>query len=435
MPGIIVVGCQWGDEGKGKVVDLLAEKADWIVRSQGGNNAGHTIVVGGVEHRFHLVPSGILYPHTRCLIGGGTVIDPKGLLDEINTLEKEKVSVRGRLFISSYAHVVFPYHRILDQLFEKRKGEDAIGTTGRGIGPCYADRVNRIGIRICELIRPEIFKIKLEKVLSIKNQELQGVFGHPPFQFEAIYEEFCVYGAQLKGFVCEVEKEISEACQAKKNILFEGAHGTLLDGVFGTYPYVTSSNTLSSGVCGGVGIGPGSIGHVLGVVKAYTTRVGSGSLPTSLNEEEKKLFLGGVEAREVGTTTGRLRRIGWFDACLVRYAARLNGLNSIALMKLDILDSLKEIKICVGYRWKGRLFDVPLPIAEDFEEVEPVYEVMPGWQCSTQGAKVEKELPLNAVNYIRRLCELIGVPLSILSLGPQREKTIFFNDVFVTNKG
>lgn len=430
MPSLIVVGAQWGDEGKGKVIDLLAEQADFIIRAQGGNNAGHTIVADGKEYRFHLIPSGILYPHTQCYIGGGTVIDPHVLLQEIAALEKEGIAVEGRLHLSLYAHVIFPYHRLFDRLLEVQKGGAAIGTTGRGIGPCYADRVNRIGIRVCELIDPDQLRPKLQSVLSIKNRELKELFNEEPLSFDAIYEEFVLYGEHLKKFARYFEAELAEAAISSRKILLEGAHGTLLDINFGTYPYVTSSSTLSSGVCAGAGIGPSRIQHTLGVVKAYTTRVGAGPFPTALNEKEQECFLAHQAAREIGTTTGRLRRMGWFDACLVRSSVHLNGIDSIALTKLDVLDSLKEIKIAIGYRFKGRSYSYPLPIAEEFEQVEPIYEVLPGWNSSTKEVKKETDLPQQARHYIERLCFLIGAPVSLLSFGPEREKTIFLKNLW-----
>ncbi len=429
MPSVIVVGAQWGDEGKGKVIDLLAERAEYIVRSQGGNNAGHTIVVKGQEYRFHLVPSGILYPHTQCFIAGGTVIDPKVLLEEMNGLTQKGVALEGRLHISPFAHIIFPYHRILDKLYEERKGPLAIGTTGRGIGPCYADKASRIGIRVCELIHPDLFEKRLRVALSLKNQELQAIFQQPPLDFDALFKEYTSYSKALAPYVGEVEKIVGKACRQNKNILFEGAHGTLLDLTFGTYPYVTSSSTISSGVSAGAGIGPSRITHTLGVVKAYTTRVGAGPLPSALTKEEENLFLDHATAREIGTTTGRIRRMGWFDACLVRHAACLNGMDSLALTKLDVLDSLKEIKICTGYRLRGKLLDSPPALVEDLENVEPVYETMPGWNQSTKGIASYDKLPKEAVRYIQRICELVDTPLSILSVGPEREKTLFIQDL------
>jgi len=429
MPSVIVVGAQWGDEGKGKMIDLLAERAEYIVRSQGGNNAGHTIVVKGEEFRFHLIPSGILYPHAQCFIAGGTVIDPKVLLEEMKGLEERGIVLRGRLHISPFAHVIFPYHKILDQLYEGRKGDQAIGTTGRGIGPCYTDKASRIGIRMCELINPVLLEKRLRFTLSLKNQEMQAIFQQSPLDFDSVFREYVSYGDKLAVYIGEVEKNIGKACRQNKNVLFEGAHGTLLDLTFGTYPFVTSSSTIASGVCGGAGIGPSCIDHTLGVVKAYTTRVGAGPLPSALTEQEKQMFLDHAAAREIGTTTGRYRRMGWFDACLVRHAASLNGMDSLALTKLDVLDSLKEIKICTGYRLYGKLLDSPPPLVEDLEQVEPVYEIMPGWNQSTKEIASFDKLPEEAMRYIERICELVNTPLSILSLGPEREKTVFIQDL------
>lgn len=429
MPAVIVVGAQWGDEGKGKVIDLLAERAEYIVRAQGGNNAGHTIMVKKEEFKFHLVPSGILYPHAQCFIMGGTVIDPQVLIDEIRGLEAKGVEVNGRLHLSPYAHVVFPWHRLLDRLSEARKGAQAIGTTGRGIGPCYADKASRCGIRICELIDPAVLEKRLRSVLAMKNEELQAIYNQPPLDFDSVYGEYSSLGRELAPFVGAPEKIVAEACRGNRKVLFEGAHGALLDTTFGTYPYVTSSSTIASGVCAGAGVGASRITHTIGVVKAYTTRVGAGPLPTALKEAEQGLFMSNVAAREIGTTTGRNRRMGWFDACLVRYTALLNGMDSMALTKLDVLDPLKEIKICTGYRLGASLLEVPPPLIEDLENVEPVYETMPGWGVSTRGVTSYGQLPKEARDYIERLCQLVGTPLSILSVGPEREKTLFVQEL------
>jgi adenylosuccinate synthase len=430
MHSIVIVGIQWGDEGKGKVIDLLSEKADYIVRSQGGNNAGHTIVVEGQEYRFHLVPSGILYPHVHCFIGGGTVIDPKVLLEEIKGLEERGVKVRGRLHLSPYAHLVFPYHRQLDKLYEEQKGAHAIGTTGRGIGPCYADRTSRIGIRVCELIDRAILEKRLHFILPLKNRELQAIFQKSPLELDEIFHEYASYGEQLAPFVTDVEGMVAVGLNHKKKVLFEGAHGTLLDINFGTYPFVTSSNTISSGVAAGAGVGSSRIDHTVGVVKAYTTRVGAGPLPTALSQEEQQGFMDHIAAREIGTTTGRKRRMGWFDAVLVRYAVRLNGADSLAITKLDVLDQLETIKICTGYRLKGKLWEVPPPVVEDLEQVEPIYEILPGWKASTKNVTKMEELPENARRYLSRIVDLIEVPISILSLGPERHQTIFLQQLF-----
>ncbi len=357
MQSVIVIGTQWGDEGKGKVVDLLSERADCVVRSQGGNNAGHTIVVGDQEFKFHLVPSGILYPHTQCFITGGTVIDPLVLIEEMRSLEAHGIALRGRLHISPYAHVILPYHCLLDKLYEGMKGKEAIGTTGRGIGPCYMDKAARLGLRICDLIDPLLLEKKLSLALTIKNRELELLFNHTPFAFEPLLKQCLECAEVLRPYVADAELIIADAMAAGKKVLFEGAHGVLLDGTFGTYPFVTSSYTIASGVSAGSGVGPSRIGHTLGVVKAYTTRVGAGPFPT----EEAHSFIDHTAAREIGTTTGRKRRIGWFDACLVRYAVKLGGIDSLALMKLDILDSAKEIKICTGYALDDKIIHTPPP--------------------------------------------------------------------------
>ena len=433
MQSVIVVGIQWGDEGKGKMVDLLSAQAKYIVRAHGGNNAGHTILVGEEEFRFHLIPSGILYPHTQCFIGGGTVIDPVVLLEEIRGLQERGISVQNRLLISPFAHVIFPYHKELDRLSEEKKGAAAIGTTGRGIGPCYVDRASRIGMRMCELVSEKYFESRLRFVLEIKNRELCDLYKSSPLNFDAIYTTYAECARQLKPFVGNVEGVITDALKKKEKVLFEGAHGSFLDTVFGTYPYVTSSQTLSAGVCAGAGVGPTCIDHTLGVVKAYTTRVGNGPFPTALSPEEETLFLDHQAAREIGTTTGRKRRMGWFDAALVRFSARLNGVDSFAVTKLDVLDRLSSLKICVGYKLDGEHFDQPLPIAEEFAQVEPVYETLPGWECSTKGLTKIQELPVNARRYLDRLAELCGAPISIVSLGPERHRTLFLHDFF-TNK-
>lgn len=424
MPSIIVVGLQWGDEGKGKMVDLLAEKAELIVRSQGGNNAGHTIMVGSSEYKFHLVPSGILYPHTQCFIGGGTVIDPQVLIQEIEGLESKGIQVKGRLFISNYAHVIFPYHRLLDKLYEEQKGKQAIGTTGRGIGPCYADRASRIGVRMCELMDEDILSQRVEMVLGIKNRELKSLFNQKELNLPEIVKEYAEYGQKLASYLADVEGIVAGGLRDKKSVLFEGAHGTFLDINFGTYPFVTSSSCLSAGVAAGAGIGPSKISHTLGVVKAYTTRVGNGPLPTALTPDEQKLFLDNVTAREVGTTTGRNRRMGWFDPVLVRRGVNLNGADSIALTKLDVLDQLSQIKIATGYRVKGKVLETPPPLIEDWERIEPIYETMEGWRTSTKDMKTMEELPKAARKYIERIETLCLAPVSILSVGPERDKTI-----------
>jgi adenylosuccinate synthase len=423
---VIVVGVQWGDEGKGKVVDLLSEKADFVVRSQGGNNAGHTIVVNNVDYKFHLIPSGALYPHATCLVTGGTVIDPSVLHAEIKGLEKNGVKLAGRLKISGYSHVIMPYHRLLDKLYEQQKGDLAIGTTGKGIGPCYSDKALRIGFQLGELLNLSSFKSRLAKVVDIKNQELHSVFGEKELNVEDVFKEYEVYANELRDFISfDVETELAVALKQKKKVLFEGAHGTFLDTTFGTYPYVTSSSTVASGVSAGAGVGPSRIDHVVGVVKAYTTRVGNGPLPTALSDEDAKLFLDNITAREVGTTTGRNRRLGWFDAPLVKHAIHLNGVDSMAIMKLDILDHLPQIKICTGYLLRGEKLSFPPGLTSEWEHLEPIYEVLPGWMSSTKDILHKDQLPINAQKYIDKLEQLCECPVSIISLGPDREKTIF----------
>lgn len=430
MPSVIVVGIQWGDEGKGKIVDLLSSSAAHIVRAQGGNNAGHTIKFKEEEYRFHLVPSGILYPHNKCYIAGGTVIDPVVLLQEIEGLESRGVKVEGRLFISPYAHVILPFHKELDKLYEERKGAEAIGTTGRGIGPCYADRASRIGIRMCELVQKIIFEKRLRFLLDVKNQELQTIFKKPSLDFGKILTEYSAYGAKLLKFIFDVENFIGNALKKDENVLFEGAHGTFLDTVYGTYPFVTSSHTIAAGVAAGAGIGPSRIDHVIGVVKAYTTRVGNGPFPTALSAEEEPLFMDHQSAREIGTTTGRKRRIGWFDAVMARYGVNLNGVDSLAITKLDVLDGLEHLKICKGYRLGKDEVDIPPPLVEDFNRVEPLFETLPGWRESTTEVTELKDLPCNARKYIDRIQELCHAPASLLSLGPEREKTLHLKKHF-----
>lgn len=428
MPAIIVVGAQWGDEGKGKIIDMLSASAKHVVRAQGGNNAGHTVIIGTEEYKLHLVPSGILYPHPFCYIGGGTVIDPAVLLDEIESLEKRGIQVQGRLKISGSAHVIFPFHKLWDSVSEQSKGRRAIGTTGRGIGPCYIDKTSRSGIRMAELIEPAALERRLKTVIAEKNEELKSMEGIPLLNEEEIFITYSAFGKRLAPFAADTEKDVNDALDAGENVLLEGAQGTFLDITFGTYPYVTSSNTIAGGICAGAGVGPTRIGHTIGVVKAYSTRVGNGPFPTEVNEQE--LFIDHLQAREVGTTTGRTRRIGWFDAVLARQAVRLNGIDSIALTKLDILDRLDEIKLCTGYQKQGRLLDHFPVKAEDYEGLQPVYEIHPGWRQPVGNIKSIEQLPTNAQKYLRRIESLCRAPISMLSVGPERERTIVLRDFF-----
>jgi adenylosuccinate synthase len=423
---VAVIGMQWGDEGKGKVIDLLSESATHIARAQGGNNAGHTILALGKEFRFHLIPSGILYPHTKCYIGGGTVIDPRSLLAEIEELKKNGIPYLKRLFISPYAHIVFPYHRLMDQLIEKQKGGAAVGTTGRGIGPCYVDKVARVGIRLADLLDPVSFRSKLLEAVRLKTKELETLYSHEPLRWEPIYEEYLQYAKELAAFVAPVEELLYQASKKGEKILFEGAQGALLDVSFGTYPFVTSSCTLSGGICAGLGVGPSQIDQTLGVTKAYTTRVGNGPFPTELSQSELSLFPDHLASREVGTTTGRKRRIGWFDAFLLRHTVCLNGADSLALMKLDILDGLEEIKICTGYK-HCKTFPATI---DDLSRAVPIYETHPGWRESTRDVKIYDDLPQLAKRYVRRIEELCDVPVSLISVGPEREKTLWLDRFF-----
>jgi len=424
MPGIIVVGLQWGDEGKGKVVDMLSARASHIVRSQGGNNAGHTVIAEGKEIALHLLPSGILHPHVQCYIAGGCLIDPQVLIEEIKRAEEGGIALIERLKISPYAHIILPVHQMLDRLKEKEKGENAIGTTGRGIGPCAADRSSRVGLRMVELVSPDIFSEKLEVFCESKNKELEKIYGLEPLDISAIYDDYSIYGELLRPFIADVEGLLTDALFRDETVLLEGAHGTLLDTVFGSYPFVTSSSTLASGVCAGAGIGPGYVDEVFGVLKAYTTRVGSGPLPTTIDPDTLEDFRSMDDFREVGTTTGRERRIGWLDLVLARHACRLNGVTQLVLTKLDILDSLEEICVCVGYSLDGETLDKPPALIEDLERVEPIYETMPGWMTSTKQARKIRQLPENARAYIDKIEEFCNLSVGMISVGPGREETI-----------
>ena len=419
---IAVVGAQWGDEGKGKLIDILSEKMDVTVRYQGGNNAGHTVVVGDKEYVFHLLPSAILHSGKVCVIGNGVVVDPKALISEIEDLEKRGFKISGKnLKISGRCHIVMPYHRILDSLRESKR-KNKIGTTGRGIGPCYADKVTRCGIRMIDLLNPRILKAKLEDNLTEKNEIFYKVYGRRDFSFGDIYKEYSHYGKKLASYVCDTALYLNEAIDEKKSVLFEGAQGTFLDIDFGTYPFVTSSNSISGGACSGTGVAPTKIDKVIACVKAYTTRVGEGPFPTEFSTGLKEEIR--TKGNEYGATTGRPRRCGWFDSVLVRYSVIINGISELAIMKLDVLDDLKELKICVGYKYNGKTFkDFPL----DFEvltKAQPVYETMPGWQTRTCGVRSFSKLPVNARKYLKRLEDLSKVKIKYISIGTKRDEII-----------
>lgn len=432
MPNvIIVVGIQWGDEGKGKIVDILSEKADFVVRSQGGNNAGHTIVAGEREFKFHLIPSGILYSNVQCCVTGGCVVDAESLIGEIQALEKRGFSLLGRLHISAFAHLIMSYHKDFDAWQEELKGDLSIGTTKKGIGPCYSDKANRIGIQVGELLNFSHFAQHLNQIISLKNKEAAHLFQKPPIDDKALLEKYTQYASFLKPYISlTVEKDVLEAAKAGKKVLLEGAHGSYLDQTFGTYPYVTAAGTLASGIAAGAAMGPTEIGQVVGIVKAFTTRVGHGPFPTELKQEEVNLFLSNEEAREIATTTQRKRRMGWFDAPLVRQALRWNGATSMAIMKLDVLDQLAEIKICTAYRLAGKVIDCPPPMTPDWDRIEPIYETMPGWQKSTKDTSSYDQLPDRAKAYVKKIEQLCGCKISFISYGPQREKTIQMHRLF-----
>lgn len=417
----IVVGLQWGDEGKGKLIDILSAHSDYIVRYQGGNNAGHTVIVNGQEFIFHLVPSGILHKNKICVIGNGVVVDPQALLDEIGMLKKRNINVDNRLKISDRCHIIFPYHRILDKLREQ-KGSLKIGTTGRGIGPCYVDKFSRSGIRLVDLLNKNIFEEKLKTSLAEKNEIFKRVYHHPGFSFEEVYAQYSRYAQKLKKYSCDVALVLNQAISKKKSILFEGAQGTFLDIDFGTYPFVTSSNTTSGGACIGTGVPLLKIDKVIGVVKAYTTRVGEGPFPTQFHAKFQEIIR--RKGKEFGATTGRPRRCGWFDAVLARYACVVNGITNLAIMKLDVLDDLPKIKICTSYKYKGKKFsDFPSDL-EILEKGKPVYEELPGWQECLGKIKTWQDLPKNAKNYLKRIEGLLKAKISFVSVGSKREEII-----------
>ncbi|MCI8595797.1 MAG: adenylosuccinate synthase [Clostridia bacterium] len=412
-----LVGAQWGDEGKGKIIDILAEKSDMVVRAQGGNNAGHTVVANGITYKLRLIPSGILYKNTVCVIGNGVVVDPAVILSEMADLTSKGIDV-SRLKIDARAHVIFPYHIALDELGEKARGAGDIGTTKRGIGPCYMDKAERIGIRMCDLINPEVFKQKLERNVKFKNEIITKIYGGEPVSFEKILSDYNGYAAKLAPHVCDTSVLVYDAVKSGKNVLMEGAQGALLDLDVGTYPYVTSSHPISGGFCVGAGIGPTLIKDCIGIAKAYTTRVGKGPFPTELDDEigERIRNVGA----EFGTVTGRPRRCGWLDAVILRFAVRVNGLTGIALNKLDTLTGLEKLKVCVAYTKNGKtLKDFPSDISE-LEGCKPVYEEFDGWTEDISAAKSIKDLPKNAVAYLRAVEKFVDCKIKMVGVGPDR---------------
>jgi adenylosuccinate synthase len=427
MSTVVVIGTQWGDEGKGKIVDYLAEQADVVARYQGGNNAGHTVVVDGQEHKLQLLPSGILYKDKVCVIGNGVVVDPKALITEIKNMQAKGFDTSA-LKISNRSHVIMPYHRLLDEVEEKSRGEFKIGTTKKGIGPCYMDKDARIGIRMVDLMDEEEFCIKLKRNLEAKNHLFKAIYGVEGFDYQIVKKEYLEYADFLRSYITDTSYVLSLAIKANKKVLFEGAQATMLDLDHGTYPYVTSSHPIAGGACIGAGVGPSRIDKVVGVVKAYSTRVGEGPFPTELHDEIGNLIR--ETGHEYGTVTGRPRRCGWLDACVVRYAGHLSGIDYMAVTRLDILDDLATLKICVGYKYKGELLGEFPASLKVLAAVEPIFEEMPGWKTSTRGVRKYEDLPINALNYLARLSEVADIPVGIVSVGPSREQTMILQPLF-----
>jgi adenylosuccinate synthase len=430
MPNIVVVGAQWGDEGKGKVVDVLTPYVDVVVRYQGGNNAGHTVVVGREKFVLQSIPSGILHPGRRCVIGCGVVIDPASLIEEMESLVQRGVSLDGNLYISKNAHLIMPYHPALDRASESRAGKRRIGTTGKGVGPAYADKAARVGIRMADLLDERLFREKLEANVFQKNRLLREIYDTETFTVDNILHQYLRYAGWLAPYITDTALLLSRWIEAGSSVLFEGAQGTMLDIDHGTYPFITSSSTTAGGASTGTGVPPTKINGVLGISKAYCTRVGGGPFPTELHGELAELLR--ARGNEFGAVTGRPRRCGWVDAIGLRYAARINGLDTIALTKLDVLDACETVKICVGYRYRGELL-TDFPEEERiWHEAEPVYEELSGWQTPTHGLREYADLPTKAREYLDRLAELIGVSFSLVSTGAVRDETILVADSVLT---
>ncbi len=422
MPANVIVGSQWGDEGKGKIIDIMASRADVVVRSTGGNNAGHTVVNNGEVYKLHLIPSGILYPNTLCLIGAGVVLDPKDFISELDSLESRGIST-ANLKIDPRAHVVMPWHIALDGLSEQFRGNSDIGTTKRGIGPTYMDKYERCGLRMCDLIKPEIFTEKAKATGALKNAIITKVYGGEGFDLDAVIAEYIEYGKRLAPYIADVSVLTYEANKAGKNIMFEGAQATLLDIDYGTYPYVTSSHPVSSGMCAGVGVGPKMVENIIGVAKAYTTRVGKGPFPTELDDETGDMIRN--KGGEFGTTTGRPRRTGWFDAVIVRHSVRVNGLDGLAINKLDTLSGIPVLKMCVGYEKPDGtiLKDFPASL-EELSDCKPVYEEFEGFNEDISGLTEYDQLPENCKKYIARLEEVCECRVAMVGNGPDRTQIL-----------
>lgn len=416
---IAIIGAQWGDEGKGKVIDIYARNADYIARYQGGNNAGHTVVIGKESFILHLIPSGILHKGKICVIGNGVVVDPKALLEEIQMLESKGIKIDSRLMVSKDAHIIFPYHRKLDELREAKKKN--IGTTKKGIGPCYADKVARLGIRFVDLLNDEVFRDKLKTNLDEKNAMLSKIYNVEGYSFEKLYSEYIGYAERLKKYICDTAVALNSAIKARKKVLFEGAQGTLLDVDHGTYPYVTSSNSTAGGASTGTGVGPTKIDKVIGVVKAYTTRVGEGPFPTEFQDELMCKIR--EKGKEFGATTGRPRRCGWFDSVIVKHAVMVNGIDEIVITKLDVLDCLDTIRICTAYKFEGKYYnDFPSDLTA-ITKCEPVYIDLPGWKTDTTAITSYSGLPKNAKNYLNKIKKLLDTKIALISVGSDRKQT------------
>ena len=428
MSTVVVTGTQWGDEGKGKIVDYLAQQADTVVRFQGGSNAGHTVVVDGEAYKLRLMPSGILFKGAHCIVGNGVAFDPMIMLEEMDGLSARGIDMSG-IRISNRAHVVLPYHRLMDGIGDEARGKNKIGTTKRGIGPCYMDRDNRIGIRVCDMMDREEFAKRLQENLAIKNKELKLLYDHEPLDYDEILQEYMGYADRLRSYVCDTIALLNDEIKAGRKILFEGAQATMLDIDYGTYPYVTASHPISGGVGVGAGVAPNKIDKVVGIVKAYCPRVGEGPFRTEqLNAIGEKIR---EEGHEYGVVTGRPRRTGWLDACVVRYAGLISGIDYMAVTRLDILDNFDEIKMCTGYKYKGELLNEIPASLKVLAEVEPVYETFPGWKTSISKIRKYEDLPEKARNYLERMAEVTGIDLGIVSVGPNRDETIVIaKDIF-----
>ncbi|KDN58692.1 adenylosuccinate synthase [Exiguobacterium sp. AB2] len=427
MSSVVVVGTQWGDEGKGKITDFLSKQADVVARYQGGDNAGHTIVFNDTKYKLHLIPSGIFYSDKTCVIGNGMVVNPKSLVKELAYLHERGVST-DNLRISNRAHVILPYHQLQDKLEEDAKGDAKVGTTLKGIGPCYMDKAARIGIRIADLLDKEVFAEKLKTVLEIKNRMFVKMYEVDAVAFDDVFEEYYAYGQQFAKYVCDTSVVLNDALDEDEKVLFEGAQGVLLDIDHGTYPFVTSSNAASGGVSSGAGIGPSKIHHVVGVCKAYTSRVGDGPFPTELDDEIGHTIR--EVGKEYGTTTGRPRRVGWFDSVVVRHSRRVSGITDLCLNSIDVLTGLETLKICTAYEYEGKLLDEYPPNFRVLEKCVPVYEELPGWTEDITGVRAFEDLPVNAQNYVKRIEALTGIELLTFSVGPAREQTVILRDIY-----